>query len=175
MARLSKEQIESAFRELGTAAKEKQTSVRLLLLGGAAMALGFKSRESTRDVDAVVLAPADRALVRKFADAVAAKLGLPGDWLNDAAKGYVRPPVRETVLFEAPGITVVRPAIEQLAAMKLSAWRDDLDIADAERLLAELKRQGMSRAGAWEAIQPYLAPGAELKAKYAFEDLWGQS
>ncbi|MEW6774924.1 MAG: hypothetical protein AB1405_01400 [Bdellovibrionota bacterium] len=172
MARLSKSQIEEAFRELGAAAKVEGIRVRLLVVGGAAMTLGFGSRESTYDIDAVILEPADGTRVRALAQVVAVKLRLPEDWLSDAAKGYVRPPVRETVLFEAPGIRVTRPSAEQLAAMKLSAWRDDLDVSDAERLLAELKRSGMKREAAWEALKPYLAPGTELKAKYAFEELW---
>jgi hypothetical protein len=53
--------------------------------------------------------------------------------------------------------------------MKLSAWRDDLDIADAKRLLAELSG---SREEIWQALEPYLIIGEQLKAQYAFEDLW---
>ena len=55
--------------------------------------------------------------------------------------------------------------------MKLSAWRDDVDIADARRLLADLLQIG-KRADVWQRIVPYLLPGRELKAQYAFEDLW---
>lgn len=56
-----------------------------------------------------------------------------------------------------------------LRAMKLSAWRDDIDIADARRLLQELVG---TRQAIWQAVQPYLARGNELKAQYAFADLW---
>jgi hypothetical protein len=66
---------------------------------------------------------------------------------------------------------VRRPSLEQLLAMKLSAWRDDVDIADARRLLLELA-QGRSSDELWQAISPYLVPGDELKAQYAFTDLW---
>lgn len=55
--------------------------------------------------------------------------------------------------------------------MKLSAWRDDVDIADARRLLQALAVGG-SRQAVWESIEPYLVPGDELKAQYAFQDLW---
>lgn len=92
--------------------------------------------------------------------------------LNDAAKGYVRPPVVETRIFEAPGIMVSMPSLEQLAAMKLSARRDDLDIDDAETLLRAIKQSVGNKAVTWKAMAPYLAPGHELKAKYAFEELW---
>ena len=55
--------------------------------------------------------------------------------------------------------------------MKLSAWRDDVDIADARRLLTEIASSG-SREEIWSLIEPYLVPGEQLKARYAFEDLW---
>ncbi len=125
MARLNKEQIENALRELGAAAAREGLYVRLLVVGGAAMVLGYGARERTQDVDAVIRAPEDAARVRRLAASIAAKLGLPPDWLNDAAKGYVRPPVQETIVLEAPGITVAMPSSAQLAAMKFSAWRDD--------------------------------------------------
>ena len=61
--------------------------------------------------------------------------------------------------------------IEQLLAMKLSAWRDDVDIADARRLLQELAST-QRRDDIWAAVQSFLVPGNELKAQYAFADLW---
>jgi hypothetical protein len=75
------------------------------------------------------------------------------------------------VLLEAPGIEVRQPVIEQLLAMKLCAWRDDVDIADASRLLTALA-PASDRAQTWQRIVPYLVFGRELKAQYAFEDLW---
>lgn len=56
--------------------------------------------------------------------------------------------------------------------MKLCAWRDDVDIADARRLLQELT--GAYDEG-WRKVEPCLQPGRELKAKYAFDDLWEES
>lgn len=53
--------------------------------------------------------------------------------------------------------------------MKLSAWRDDVDIADAQRLLATMSG---TQEEVWERISPFLLPGRELKAQYAFLDLW---
>jgi hypothetical protein len=55
--------------------------------------------------------------------------------------------------------------------MKLCAWRDDVDVADAHRLLSELNG---SRDDIWRRLQPYLQPGRELKARYAFDDLWDE-
>jgi hypothetical protein len=97
--------------------------------------------------------------------------GWPDDWLNDAAKGYLIGLSSGPVLLEAPGIEVRQPAVEQLLAMKLCAWRDDVDIADASRLLTALMPRSNSE-DVWQRVVPYLLPGRELKAQYAFEDLW---
>jgi hypothetical protein len=53
--------------------------------------------------------------------------------------------------------------------MKLSAWRDDVDIGDARVLLQKFAGE---RTQIWSLIEPFLVPGRELKARYAFDDLW---
>lgn len=75
------------------------------------------------------------------------------------------------ILFQAPGIEARSPSLEQLLAMKLSAWRDDIDISDARRLLEEVVR-GQNRDDVWKKIEPFLVKGDELTAQYAFWDLW---
>ncbi len=75
------------------------------------------------------------------------------------------------ILLQASGITVRQPAVDRLLAMKLCAWRDDVDIADAGRLLADLLPID-NREERWQRVVPYLIPGRELKAQFAFEDLW---
>jgi len=89
--------------------------------------------------------------------------------VNDGAKGFLNGPTTATVVYESVGITVYRPAYEQLLAMKLCAWRDDVDISDARRIAAELPK---SREETWRLVEPFLEPGKELKARYAFDDLW---
>ncbi|MEW5986021.1 MAG: hypothetical protein AB1791_05255 [Chloroflexota bacterium] len=46
-----------------------------------------------------------------------------------------------------------------------------MNVADARRLLQELG-SGSGRETTWQSIEPYLVPGRELKAHYAFLDLW---
>ena len=89
--------------------------------------------------------------------------------INDGAKGFLVGISQGPVIFSATGIVVRRPEVAQLLAMKLSAWRDDVDIEDARRLLGELRA---SRDDIWQAVEPFLIPGQQLKAKYAFLDLW---
>jgi hypothetical protein len=168
MAFINKHEIVHALKQLGELAKQQEQSIELLVVGGTAMVLLFDIRPSTRDIDVLILSP-EASIVRSLAKQVAQEVNLPDDWLNDAAKGYLIGMSRGSVLLETPGIRVVSPSIAQLLAMKLSAWRDDVDINDARHLLQTL---GGSQPHVWESIQPYLIPGAELKAEYAFLDLW---
>jgi hypothetical protein len=73
-----------------------------------------------------------------LAQKVGMEYGWTADWLNNAAKGYLIGSSSGDIVFSAPGITVKRPSFAQLLAMKLSAWRDELDIMDARRLLKEV-------------------------------------
>jgi len=141
MAILTKREIIEALERLGQLAEAQGEKVELVLVGGA------------------------------LAKTIAVERDWPEDWLNDAVKGYLVGLSLGPVIFSAPGIEVRRPSIAQLLAMKLSAWRDDVDIADARRLLTEL-RSGRDREEVWQDVRPYLIPGDELKAHYAFQDLW---
>lgn len=172
MAMLGKPEILAALTRLGELASTEGVTVELLVFGGGVMVLEFDARPSTRDIDAVVLSPHDAAAVRRFAATVAAERGWPNDWLNDAVKGFVVGPTAPTVMFESVGVRVSRPAYGQLLAMKLCAWRDDVDVADARRIL-----QGIAgtRAEVWSAVEPHLQPGRELVARYAFDDLWEEA
>jgi len=145
------------------------TSVRLVLAGGAALVVLYDARSSTKDVDAFLLDPSGGEVLRRAATQVGLELGLPDDWLNDGVKGYVHGLALGDVVLERPGITVQALAPAQLLAMKLSAWRDDVDIDDARLLLSKLTDD---RDQVWWTIEPHLVPGRELKAKYAFADLW---
>jgi hypothetical protein len=173
MATLSRHDIVGALERLGQLAAEQGLSVELTLMGGAVMVLAYQARLSTRDVDVVIVAPRGaESRVRQLAAQVAAERGWPEDWLNDAAKGYMLGVSQGAVLVSAPGLTARAPSVAQLLAMKLSAWRDDVDIADARRLLQELAATGMGREALWQTVEPYLVPGDELAAQYAFQDLW---
>ena len=170
MATFSREEIQNGLRRLGELAAAQGVNIRLTLVGGAVMVLGYQARQSTRDVDAVILAPQEARRVRALAKQVAEEHDWPEDWLNDGAKGYLVGISEGPILFSAPGIEARAPSLEQMLAMKLSAWRDDLDISDARRLLQELKG-GRVKYEIWQDLERYLVPGDELTAQYAFLDL----
>jgi nucleotidyltransferase DUF2204 len=169
MANFTQTEIAAGIERLGQLAVESGLAIKLVLIGGALMVLRFQARESTRDVDVVIIAPAEVQKVRELARAVAAENDWPDEWLNDGAKGYLVGVSRGPIVFSAPGIEVRSPATAQVLAMKLSAWRDDVDIADASRLLEEMTGR---REEIWQEVEPYLIPGDKLKAQYAFADLW---
>lgn len=172
MATFTRTEILEGLQRLGELAQEKGVTVQLTLMGGAVMVLAFEARLSTRDVDVFIRSPREARIVRELAKRVASERDWNDDWLNDAAKGYMVGVSEGQILYNAPGIEARAPALEQLLAMKLSAWRDDVDIADARRLLQELARSKHDRDVLWGRIEPYLVPGDELTAQYAFLDLW---
>lgn len=157
--------LESLAAELPAVGKP----LELVVVGGAALVLLYDARETTRDVDGFVLPSSAAPLLRAAAERVAASLHLPADWLNDGAKGYVHGWAPGEAILKTPSVVVTTLAPQQLLAMKLSAWRDDLDIADARLLLSKLDGD---HEAVWRLIEPHLVPGRELKARYAFEDLW---
>lgn len=171
MATFSRNEIEEGLKRLGELAQAKGLHIQLTLVGGAVMVLRFDARSSTRDVDAVILLPREARLVRDLAKQVADEHDWPEDWLNDGAKGYLVGISDGPVVFQSPGIEARAPSMEQLLAMKLSAWRDDIDISDARRLLEEIGRE-RNRDEVWESLEPFLVKGDELTAQYAFWDLW---
>ena len=171
MAIFTRDEIEAGLKRLGELAQAKGLHIELTLIGGAVMVLRFDARPSTRDVDAVILSPREAKLVRDMARQVAEEYDWPEDWLNDGAKGFLVGVSDGPLVFQAPGIEARAPSTEQLLAMKLSAWRDDIDISDARRLLEEVGR-GRKRDEVWQSLEPFLIKGDELTAQYAFWDLW---
>jgi Nucleotidyltransferase of unknown function (DUF6036) len=171
MKLLSRSDILSAFEMLAqeldsTGATSKE---EILVAGGAAVVVLYGTREATKDVDAFAASSTDSSALRRAAKRVASALDLPENWLNDGAKGYLNGVLPGKVLLDRPSLLVRALAPQQLLAMKLSAWRDDMDIADAKVLLREFSGE---RAEVWGLVEPFLVPGRELKARYAFDDLW---
>jgi len=167
---LSRAEIEAAFQRLGELAQAEGETVEFVVLGGTAMVLAFDARPSTKDVDIAPLPSSNSAKLRSLASRVAAERNWANDWLNDAAKGFLHGQLSLTVVYNQPGIRVYRPSTAQLLAMKLTAWRDDVDVADAALLLSQLDCTTVDEA--WNRVEKFIIPGLELKAKYALEDLW---
>jgi hypothetical protein len=100
----------------------------LFVVGGAAMALAYNARRSTRDLDAVF---EPKSVIYTVAREVGDEHGLPGDWLNDAVKGFLPgADPNATTLFDRPGLTVRIASPAYLFAMKAVAARVERDASD---------------------------------------------
>lgn len=128
-------QIRELLYLLGAELHKNGISGELYLVGGAAIALAYDFRRTTRDLDAVF---EPKMIIYDAAHRIANEMGLEEDWLNDAVKGLVPPgdPAPREVL-SVPGLTVLVPSPEFLLAMKVAAARVDRD-GDDIRFLANL-------------------------------------
>ena len=108
----------------------------MYVVGGAAIALAFDERRSTRDVDAVF---EPKAAIYAEAAGMAEERGLPEGWLNDAVKGFLGGPDEDaTRVLDLPGLSVATASPRILLAMKVLAHRAGEDDGDVRLLAGEL-------------------------------------
>ena len=140
------------------------------ICGGAVMCLVFKARESTKDVDAIFRPTKE---IRDASRLVADKLGVPADWLNDAAKGYFlsQPPVHDVV--ELSNLRVWAPQADYMLAMKcVSARFDSHDLDDTKFLLRHLGVRSVREASV--IIEKYYPRKAiPAKTQFLLEEVLG--
>ena len=138
---MDRREITKALTALGARLTEAGITADLYVVGGAAIALAYDERRSTRDIDAVFLPKAE---VYRAADAVAEDLDLPTGWLNDAVKGFLLgPDPYPTEIVELPGLRCEIASPEVVLVMKALAHRIGEDDDDL-RLLAA--KAGLSTA-----------------------------
>lgn len=116
----SKRDIERLLGRLNDELERRAITGEVYVVGGAVMCLVFDSRASTQDIDAF-FRPANE--VRAAARAVAAASGMPGDWLNDAVKGYLSDHGDFRAYLELSNLRVLTATPEYLLAMKCLAMR----------------------------------------------------
>lgn len=127
---LAREDIRVYLTELGEDLASRGIRGDMFVVGGAAMALAYNTRRSTRDVDAVF---EPKKLVYEAARRVSERHPeeLPVDWLNDAVKAFLPgDDPAATVAFEHPGLRVRVASARYLFAMKVAASRVERDADD---------------------------------------------
>lgn len=139
------------------------------------MMLAFDARPSTKDVDAIFH---PSGLIRELAESVGRELGLPDNWLNDAAKGFLseRHDVQTGDLPQFPGLRVVAPTATYLLAMKCMASRVAAgeggadDVADIRFLLRRIGIVDLDEA--LDVVAHYY-PAARVppRARFLLEEL----
>jgi hypothetical protein len=121
----------------------------IYLAGGAVMCLVFRSRPATKDIDALVV-PSEE--LRSAAVAVAAREGLPEDWLNDAVKGFFSVSGRFEVFEELSHFRVFVPHPGYLLAMKCLALRLGEEFQDLDDVRVLVRAMGLRSATEAEAV-----------------------
>src|SRR3981081_577772 len=84
---LTRQNLESAFCELGLKARAADKIVEIAVYGGSALVLTLPGRGATKDGDAVM--HHDQVWLREAVAALAEEKGWPPDWLNDGVKGWL--------------------------------------------------------------------------------------
>lgn len=143
----------------------------ICIVGGAAMVLAFGSRASTRDIDALVMAPAS---VRAAATRVAEAHGLPANWLNDGAKGFASgAPIEVKELLQFSNLRIVAPPPAYILAMKCIAARVGLDEHDKEDALFLIRLLELREAAAVLELvaQYYTAERIPAKTRFFVQEV----
>ena len=143
----------------------------ICIVGGAAMVLAFGNRDSTRDIDALVMAPTS---VRAAAAKVAETYGFPANWLNDGAKGFasgIRIETKELLRFS--NLRIVAPPPAYILAMKCIAARVGLDEHDKEDALFLIRLLELRDSASVLAVvgQHYEQERIPAKTRYFVEEL----
>ncbi|HZZ92505.1 MAG TPA: hypothetical protein VFE23_08080 [Usitatibacter sp.] len=171
-AALGRDDILRGLHRLDEIARDGGKVIDVAIYGGAALALAFDLRVTTRDVDIVVHGSA--AFLREAAARVAQEEGWPADWLNDGVKGFVSEHEKLTLMHdfsrEGAGLRIYMPSPEYLFAMKCMAMRPEgidgsHDISDIEAL-AEAASIPDAKA-ALELVEAFY-PKRDIPAKVRF-------
>ena len=128
---LNREDLVALFEELERELKKKGVRGHIYVVGGAAMALGFREARTTNDIDTRIIAEHDAVL--DAAATIARRRGISEDWLNEKASVFMPEgdDAAAQTMFDSPHLVVTGASAEFLLAMKLYAARgadwEDID------------------------------------------------
>ena len=141
----------------------------MYVVGGAALALAYASRHSTRDVDAVF---EPKMAIYQAAAEVAVELDLPVGWLNDTVKGFLAgdDPLAAPVL-EVSGLRCMAASPQMPLALKVAAHRVGEDEDDVLLLADHL---GLTSAReVLDTAEARIGDRLDPAARFFVEELFG--
>jgi hypothetical protein len=165
---LTREQIVAALAALNERLAMRDVRAELYLVGGAVMCLVLRARPSTEDVDAWFTEP---QTVRHAALEVARELGLPDDWLNDAAKAFLPQGAGFERWASFSHLDVSVADDRTLLAMKCAAARTAEDANDI-RVLATRLGLGSSSEVLDVVLAYYPAERLPVRSRLLLEELF---
>lgn len=134
---MTRKELMTAFKKLNEALEIDKSKAEICIVGGAVMCLVFNAREQTKDVDAIFH---PKAKVYELAKRVAKDLGLPEDWLNDSAKGYINQKLESVEVLDMTHLRIFAPSAKYMLAMKCLAARvGTKDESDIKFLIKHLR------------------------------------
>src|SRR3954468_18319701 len=138
---MDREEIVALLTELGATLHGRGVDGEMYVVGGAAIALAYDARRSTRDIDAVF---EPKLAIYEAAAEIAERFDLPAGWLNDAVKGFLAGDDPEAArVLDLPGLRCLAASPRMLLALKVLAHRVGEDEDDVRLLAAAL---GLQRA-----------------------------
>lgn len=168
---MDRDEIIAALTALAEVLHARGITGEMYVVGGAAIALAYDARRSTRDIDAVF---EPKLAVYDAAAEVARRLELPPGWLNDAVKGFLAgdDPDASPVL-EVPGLRCLAASPRVLLALKVLAHRVGEDEDDVRLLAAELGVTGAQQV--LDVAEDVFGDRLDPAARFFVEQLFGQA
>jgi antitoxin component of RelBE/YafQ-DinJ toxin-antitoxin module len=169
--KFSKEELVTWLAHLNEELQQMGVTGELCVVGGAAMVIGYGSRASTRDIDALLISPAS---VRAAIQRVAERDHLPPSWLNDGAKGFASGKAIEAKeLLKMSHLRVVAPPPEYILAMKCISARVGIDEHDKEDAKYLIQHLGLRSSDAVREIvaKYYDARRIPAKTQYFIQEI----
>jgi hypothetical protein len=162
--------IRELFGALNDELAHRQIRGELYLAGGAVMCLVYRSREATKDIDALLVPSAD---MRSAVRTVAKREGIADDWLNDAVKGFFSEHGRLEVFEELTHLRLYVPHPGYLLAMKCLALRLGEEFQDLNDVRVLLRALDVNTVTDAEAIlaQYYALERYPVRTRYVLEEL----
>ena len=160
---LTSQEIKRLFERLNKALAIKGEIGEIGIVGGAVMCLVYNARKSTKDINAI-FEPA--SIIRSLAAQIATEEGLPLDWLNDGAKGFIQPGFAQQEVLNLSNLRIWSPEPKYMLAMKCISAR--WDTHDRDDVIFLLKLLDLREPSAVFKIIEGFYPNTKIAAKTQF-------